>query len=98
MIARIPLTRPILTRPFEKPESVSCQPIFPECSDNDICWPNQMEQHTPEPTVVSNPLFVERVSATGGMKPMHGTMTLKINKTCYRQGYRIHINYGFAML
>ena len=39
-------------------------------------WPNPMEQHTPDPTVVSNPIYVERVSATSDMKPMNGTMTL----------------------
>ena len=94
----MPLTRPILTRPLEKAESVSCELIFLECSDNDIFGLNQMEQHTPEPTAVSNPLFVERVSAISGMNPMHGTMTLNTNKTCYRQGYRIHTNYGFVIL
>ena len=36
VVAGIPVTRPILTRPSEKPESASCEPIVPEHSENYI--------------------------------------------------------------
>ena len=44
------LTRPILTRPFEKPESVSCEPIVLGCSDNAIsCMFAEVATLNPKP-------------------------------------------------